>query len=102
MHNLSLMPAGITIASPEGLLARKKIATMVAALRSEYQCIVIDAPPVLYFSDALFLSSIVDKVIVLYRSGKLPRGLARKALGQLKNSGAELAGLILNDVPIKY
>ena len=51
--------------NPTELLSSKRFAGMLEALRSEYEYIVVDLPPVAEVSDALIASKVVDGMVVV-------------------------------------
>jgi polysaccharide biosynthesis transport protein len=82
-----------------GLLATKRLKTVVDDMSDRADMVLCDSSPVLLIPDNLFLAGAVDGVILVARSGVTTyRDLARtKAL--LDNVGAHLLGVVLNEVP---
>lgn len=63
--NLYLMPAGPLPGSPADLLASTSMASLLRMWETQYDLILLDAPPVLPFTDAVLLSSIADSVLLV-------------------------------------
>jgi capsular exopolysaccharide synthesis family protein len=73
-------------------------AQLLARLRNLYDAIIIDSPPIGVVSDALILASLVDQTVLVSKENET--SLAELASGTrlLKDRGANVAGLILNNV----
>lgn len=56
----------------------------------------IDAPPLLAATDAALLAAKADAVVMVYRVGRIPRGVLKRAKAQLDNVKANVIGVILN------
>ncbi len=101
LPNLYLLTAGPPAPNPPELLGSPRMAKALELLREYFTYIVIDSPPVLELSDALVLSRQVDGVIVVARGGKTPRQALRKASDQLQALGAQILGVLINDVDVR-
>ena len=60
--------------------------------------IFIDAPPILPVADASEIATMVDGVFLVYKVGKIGRGVLKRAKSNLENVDAKLLGVILNGV----
>lgn len=69
---LFILPAGPLPPYPAELLASRKMAELVKIWESQYDVVLLDAPPVLQFTDAVVLSSIVNSVVLIARHGRTP------------------------------
>lgn len=67
-------------------------------LRTQYDLIVIDTPPVLVLNDACRFGSLADAVLVVVRWGRTKSDELRETHARLNRSGAHVFGTILNDV----
>ncbi len=95
--NLSILPAGARAGHAASLLER----VMPEILReagSEYSLIVIDAPPMLGFSEPLQLAAIVDGVVIIARAGHTHRKDIATMLHTLRRLGTPVVGIVLNGV----
>ena len=96
--HLQLLPAGAIPPSSSELLMSAQMTTLLEQWRHNYDFIVIDSAPILAISDALFLASVADAVVIVVRAGSTPK----KALRILKESilkvRGKIAGVLLNDV----
>ncbi|MBV9407051.1 MAG: hypothetical protein JO211_17010, partial [Acidobacteriaceae bacterium] len=65
---------------------------------SEYDLILVDAPPLLGFAEAMQVATAVDAVVVLARAGETSRRAVARALAILNRLRANVIGLVLNEV----
>lgn len=92
------MPAGTRRASGPELLASPAMAQIVLGLRSQYQAIIIDSPPLGAGVDSLLLGSLAGTLVMVLRSGVTDRELAEARLHDLDRLPIRVLGAILNDV----
>ncbi|MRR06899.1 MAG: polysaccharide biosynthesis tyrosine autokinase [Deltaproteobacteria bacterium] len=95
--NLEFISAGVTPPNPAELLGSREMADLVAELRSRYDIVLIDAPPVLAVTDAPLLTAICDLVMVVVEAGRVPVKAARQMRETLLSVSAPVAGMIIND-----
>ena len=99
--NLSLLTAGPQAPNPFEGISSKKMKDMIQELKSSYDMILVDMPPVLAVSDAQVMSSFCDGMLLIVRSGVVKRQEAAKAKEQLERAGAKLLGTVLNRISQK-
>jgi capsular exopolysaccharide synthesis family protein len=99
--SLYLLPSGPPPDSPADLVASDKMRSLITSLSSEFAHIIIDSPPVSYFTDAVLLSSMVDGVLLVVRGPKSPLQVARYTIQSLEAVGASILGVVLNDVTLR-
>jgi succinoglycan biosynthesis transport protein ExoP len=97
---LALLPAGRHHEDAAELLNREVLTRTCEALRTEYDWIVIDAPPVLAVADAAVLCRVADAVLVVVGANVTPIASIRATLEQLAAVRASIAGLVLNNVDL--
>ncbi len=91
------LPSGrLTIPSSALLLSIGRWSELVSRLRSQYDIVLIDTPPVLYGPDARLLGRLADAVILVVRSRKTTHQDAHAAIMRLGADGIPVAGTILN------
>lgn len=98
LDNLSILAAGSFPSIPAELLGSPEMAALLENLRSKYDIILIDSPPVLAVADAIILASKTDGVILVYRVGKTARAVLFRTKTQLVESGAQVKGIVLNNI----
>lgn len=83
--------------SPE-LLGSEVTAKLLAEMRTRYQVIIFDSPPLGAGSDALLLGAMTGALAVVLRSNQTNKEMAIRKLEQLSKLPVRVLGAILNDV----
>lgn len=96
--NLKILPSGPLPPNPAELLGTEQMEKLLVALRSRFDILLIDSPPITSVADAIILSTLVDSILLVVRSGKTQIEDAKYTLGSLQLVDAPLAGVVLNDV----
>lgn len=96
IDNLHIITSGTIPPNPAELVNSKGISEFIKEARSEYDMVLVDAPPVLAATDAAILGSRVDGVVLVYQVGKISRGALKRAKAQLDNVKAKVIGVVLN------
>ncbi|MDB5438768.1 MAG: lipopolysaccharide biosynthesis protein [Caulobacteraceae bacterium] len=84
--------------SAEDLLGSVKMDNLLAELRSKFDLVILDTPPVLAVAEARLVAAKVDAVIFIVRWRKTPARAAEIGLGTLRSSGADVVGVALSQV----
>ena len=95
--NLFLMTSGKLAATHAPLFGGKRLQQVLDRMRSQYDVILIDAPPVLHGPDARLLGRYADSAILVTRARKTSHQDAVAAASRLAADRIPLAGTILND-----
>ena len=91
--NVSVIPAGMTRGQALDL---EVIDALLTRLRSQFDFIVIDGPPVNAYADTSVLATKVDGVILVVEADRTPVVDAEMAKRQLDKVGARILGVVLN------
>jgi len=94
-HHLSVLPAGMIPSHPAELLGSTAMRRTLDALRTRYDRIIIDMPPVAPLADVSIVSGMVDGLLMIVRAGVTPKPAIERALSGLDMS--KVLGLVLND-----
>jgi Mrp family chromosome partitioning ATPase len=73
---------------------------MLAGVRTQFDWIVIDTPPVMAVTDPNVIASLTDGVVFVIGAERTSYKLARRAIEQLERTRATFAGAVLNNVQI--
>ena len=95
---ISVLPAGPVPQNPTELLCKDQIKQLLHSLRSQFDYILIDSPPITMFTDGVILSSMVDAVLLVVQGSKVSREVVRCSKDILDRVGARIFGVILNNV----
>ncbi|HZO98776.1 MAG TPA: polysaccharide biosynthesis tyrosine autokinase [Terriglobia bacterium] len=96
--NLSLIPCGPIPPNPAEVLSSPITREMLQKLRSEFDYVLVDSPPVLSVADTRILATLTDAVVLVTRAHSTPYDVVRRARATLYGSGARILGVALNDV----
>ena len=95
---LAVVPAGVATPNPAELLSSARIGMFFERLRTQYDFVIVDTPPVLAVTDAVLLAHEADGVILVVKSDRTPRTLVRAARDRLALARARFLGVVVNDV----
>ena len=94
-HNLTVLPAGTMPANPAELLGSTAMRRMLDQLRTRFDRVILDTPPVLPLADVAVLAPIVDGTLLVVRAGVTPKPAIENALRAFDSS--RLLGIVLNE-----
>jgi capsular exopolysaccharide synthesis family protein len=97
-ENLFLMPSGAIPPNPAELVGSRKMQELLTNLLQQYDCIIVDTPPVMPVSDGLLIARLVDGVVLVVNGQKTPRHLVKEARSRLLYARAKILGVVLNRV----
>jgi len=96
--NLDILFSGDIPPNPSELLSGEKMCDFVEEMSKRYDYILIDTPPVNIVSDACVVANLLDGVLLLVRRNRSNKDSVKRAVNQLKLTGANLLGYVLNGV----
>jgi polysaccharide biosynthesis transport protein len=100
IENLDILVAGPTPPNPTELLETQRAKQVFAEMRSKYDRVIVDTPPVLFVSDSSILSTLCDGVILIVKADKRTRAHAARARKQIEKVKGRIIGGILNNVRV--
>ena len=98
---LFLIPAGPLPPYPAELLGSHQMADLVKMWEVQYEMVIFDAPPVLQFTDAVVLSSLVNSVLLMARHQKTPLSALEKSyrmLEEVQSTDGRKINIVINGV----
>jgi capsular exopolysaccharide synthesis family protein len=99
--NLFLLPSGGKTRAATEMLEQKEFDLVHSELRKEFDVIIVDSPPIGLFPDSLAIARKVDEVLFVTRYGKVSRKIAKSLVENLEETGVNVLGVVLNDLPQK-
>lgn len=97
---IHVITAGSMTPNAADLLMSERMQDVIAALRSSFDCIVMDAPPLLPVVDALALATVADKILVIVEWCRTPRASIHEAFRILGQEANRVAGIVFNKVEL--
>jgi succinoglycan biosynthesis transport protein ExoP len=101
IQSVYVLPSGPRIGNVTSLLHSARMLELLQRLRSEFDFILIDTPPLLGISDTRVLGRLVDAAVLVFRAGKTNRDVALAAKQRLTADGIPVIGTILNAWDLK-
>lgn len=95
---LHVLTSGELPPNPSELVGSPAMRRLMQSLRSEYDYVVLDAPPLLPVADAAILSHAVDGALVVGNVRRVRRAELRDGLQSLESVRGRTLGLVLNQV----
>ena len=100
LPSLHFIPSGKLPSSSMGILSSAKMKEFVAEMKSRYDYVFLDAPPIMGVSDASVLASMVDMCVLVVQYRKYPQLMTQRAKSMVTKVGGELVGVVLNNINI--
>jgi len=98
---IDLLLTGKHMSFPHIVLESHKTADMIKQLRTEYDYIIIDSPPVLSVTDAIIISKYTDGVVYVVAYNKTKKEDAKAGLVQLQKNNARIFGSVFANVDVR-
>ena len=95
--NVWVVPPGSPAVEAQRLFASDQLRSRMGELKEEFDYVLIDAPPVSSYADAVLLGQMVDGVVLVVEANSTRRETARKAKETFEGAGVKLLGAILNN-----
>lgn len=94
-QQLSVLPAGSIPSRPAELLASSIMRRTLDTLRTRFDRVILDMPPVEPLADVSIAAALVDGVLLIVRAGLTPKPAIQRALSGLEPD--KIVGLVFND-----
>jgi capsular exopolysaccharide synthesis family protein len=97
---LTVLPAGSSPPNPGELLGSDAMGKLLASLESRFDLVLIEAPPVIRFADAVIICGVAGcGALLVVRHGRTGREQVQDAVRLLEESGVAIHGAVLTMVP---
>lgn len=98
VENLDMITRGKSPASPSELLSTSYFGELLEQLRTQYDHIIIDTPPVLAVTDGIIISQYSGVNLVVARYAKTQMKELELTLNRFEQANVKVNGFILNDI----
>lgn len=95
LENLWLLPSGPVPPNPAQLLNSSLTNQILDLARSEFDLVLVDAPPALGIADTTLLAVACDAILLVIESSKTRRSPAKEVVENLRGSGCTIVGVAL-------
>ena len=106
-ERLTLIPCGTRLKHGPELLGTARMAELINLLRSRFEAIVVDSPPLGAGIDPFVLGTHTGNILIVLRTGETDRTMAEVKLRVLERLPLRILGAVLNHIqggvgPYKY
>ena len=102
LAGLWVLPAGRIPPNPAELLGSQRFSDFLFSLKSHFDWIILDTPPVMAVTDACLVAHRATGVVFVIGAEMTSRHAAKRALDQLEQAKAKFVGAILNRVDLQH
>jgi capsular exopolysaccharide synthesis family protein len=95
-ENLWLVSSGALSSDSPNLLNSLRLKKRFAELREEFEYVLVDAPPLTRYADAVALAQSADGVVLVLEANSTRREAALQAAEDLRNGQVRVLGAVLN------
>lgn len=98
LDNLDIISGGPVPPNPSELMMNERLAILIDALKSRYDFILVDTPPVALVTDAFVLSQYADHCIFIVRQGYTPKEMLNALEDHSTSGKLRQLSIVLNDI----
>ncbi len=98
--NLHFLPSGRLPRTSLGVLDPKRIGELVQSLKSKYDIVIFDTPPLVGISDSSVIAKEMDGILLVVQYRKYPRDMIIRAKQMLDTLNVPQVGVVLNNINI--
>lgn len=95
--SLSLLLQSQSVRNSGKFIGSKAMAALLADVRTRYDYVILDTPPMSAVSDAEALADLADASVLVVRQNQAGTELLRTCVGILQSADGKLLGCVLND-----
>jgi Mrp family chromosome partitioning ATPase len=93
---LWLLSSGLVTADSPKLLASERTRARFVELRAEFDFVIIDAPPLSQYADAIAMGQLSDGMVLVLEAGSTRQDAALTAVQYVRSSRIQVLGAVLN------
>jgi succinoglycan biosynthesis transport protein ExoP len=97
--NLNLILGGKSPENPAEILGSDRFVDLLTKLKSQYDYVIVDTPPILAVADAAIIGRVADVSILILHAGETSKRNFEAARSALNSVGVQMSGVLLNKVP---
>ena len=101
VNGLSILPCGYIPPNPAELLGSAMMRQIIEAVRTRFDWVLIDTPPVLAMADASVVLPTVEGVVLVVAGETSSKPQVQRAIEQVRHVGSKVIGVVLNKVNLQ-
>jgi capsular exopolysaccharide synthesis family protein len=101
-ENLYLMTAGGSSREALGALNSQRMLDLIKEVKSRFDIVFFDSPPILGVSDASVLASELDLTMIVVQHRRFPKSMLQRVKQAIENVGGTILGVVLNNVDVRH
>lgn len=98
VENIKVITSGTQPYNIIDLLNNANWSDLIGEMKSMFDFVIFDGPPVLLFVDSIIIGHHTDGVLMVYKAGKIARGALKRAKEQITSAQTKMIGICLNGV----
>ena len=102
IDNLFLLTSGPLPTDAVGILNSQRMVDFIEEVKSRFDAVFFDSPPILGVSDASVIASAVDLTIIVIQHRRFPRAMLQRVKNSVINVGGTILGVVLNNVDTRH
>jgi succinoglycan biosynthesis transport protein ExoP len=99
---MAVLTAGHTPPNPAELLGSRRFKDLLQELKTSFDWIIVDTPPVMAVTDAPIVAHVADGTVFVVGAQMTSRGVAKTAVDQLLTANVHVLGAVLNRVDLDH
>jgi succinoglycan biosynthesis transport protein ExoP len=100
LPTLHFLPSGKLPSSSMGILSSAQMKDLIQELKSRYDFVFFDSPPIMGVSDASILASEVDMTLQVVQYRRYPQAMTLRAKQSIQKIGGNMIGVVLNNISV--
>lgn len=98
MDNISFMAAGAVPENPAELLGSEKMHDLLSRMKTQFEYVIVDTPPIISVTDASIIGPVSDGVLMVVQAGRTQRGIVKRAVELLEQTHSKIIGHVLTNI----
>jgi capsular exopolysaccharide synthesis family protein len=101
MPNLYAMTSGPLPPNPPDIFGSDRFTQLLNELKTHFDWVFVDSPPVASLTDSILLASMVDMIALIIRHNEADKEMVRRAIANVRNVNPNIIGAVLNNVDLE-
>ncbi len=98
IENLAFIACGSIAENPAELLGSEKMRQLLADMKTQFDHIIIDTPPIISVTDSGIIGAMADGVLMVIQAGRTQRGIVQRAAELLDQAHCKTIGHVLTNI----